>query len=123
MTIVNVEQLRTLVEVEFSDIITDSVVSEINQLRLILRDGSFIDVWYSLKLKDRYSYHWERKAIDGKIYRHDNAPHRRWQTVATFPKHFHDGNEKHAVESYISNVPEEALRDFLLFARKVINDS
>jgi hypothetical protein len=123
MTIVNVEQLRTLVEVEFSDIITDSVVSEINQLRLILRDGSFIDVWYSLKLKDRYSYHWERKAIDGKIYRHDNAPHRRWQTVATFPKHFHDGNEKHVVESYISNVPEDALRDFLLFARKVINDS
>jgi hypothetical protein len=41
MTIVNVEQLRTIVEVEFSDIITDSVVSEINQLRLILRDGSF----------------------------------------------------------------------------------
>lgn len=120
MSIVNVEQLRNLVEVEFPDIITESVVSDINELRLILIDGSFIDVWYSLKLKDRYSYHWERRAIDGKIYRHDNAPHNRWQTVATFPKHFHDGSEKHVVDSYISDIPEDALREFLFFARKVI---
>lgn len=89
MSIVNVEQLRNLVEVEFPDIIKESVVSDINELRLILIDGSFIDIWYSLKLKDRYSYHWERRAIDGKIYRHDNAPHNRWQTIATFYSRSH----------------------------------
>ncbi|MGH8055623.1 MAG: toxin-antitoxin system TumE family protein, partial [Candidatus Entotheonellia bacterium] len=33
-----------------------------------------------------YSFHWERRAIDGRIYRHDNAPHKRWQSVATFPR-------------------------------------
>ena len=120
MSRINVERLRNSVEVEFADIIIESVISDINELRLILVDGSFIDVWYSLKLKNRYSYHWERKAIDNKIYRHDNAPHSRWQTIATFPKHFHDGNEKHVVESYINDIPEEALREFLFFARKII---
>ncbi|MCK5720191.1 MAG: hypothetical protein KAH84_09630 [Thiomargarita sp.] len=120
MIILNVEQLRNLVEVEFSDIIMESVVSNINELRLILIDGSFIDIWYSLKLKDRYSYHWERVAIDGKIYRHDNAPHNLWKTVATFPKHFHNGSEKYVVESYISDIPKDALREFLFFARKIM---
>jgi hypothetical protein len=44
-----------------------------------------VDVWFSLKLLGRYSYHWERRAIDGSIYRHDNTPHKRWQTIGTFP--------------------------------------
>jgi hypothetical protein len=77
-----------------------------------------VDVWYSLKLSDRYSYHWERRAIDGTIYRHDNAPHKRWQSVETFPRHFHDGSEARVSESYISADPEEALREFLTFARE-----
>lgn len=70
-----------------------------------------------MKLKGRYSYHWERKAIDGTIYRHDNAPHKRWQGVETFPKHFHEGSEEQVRESYLSDVPEEGLREFLAFAR------
>jgi hypothetical protein len=81
-------------------------------------DGSVIDVWFSLKLSERYSYHWERRSIDGKIYRHDNAPHRKWQSVKTFPKHFHNGDENKVTESYISAIPSEALRTFLVFVRK-----
>src|SRR5438046_2574062 len=83
------------------------------ELRIILTDGSFVDVWFSLKLQGRYSFHWERQAIDGTIYRHDNAPHRRWEAVATFPRHFHNGSETNVSESYLSAVPEEALREFL----------
>lgn len=82
-----------------------------------------MDVWFSLKLPGRYSYHWERRAIDGKIYRHDNAPHKRWQSVATFPRHFHDGSEANVSESHISKIPEEALREFLTFARERIEKS
>jgi len=121
MSIVNVKQLQQIAEVEFSDIVAEAVVSDINELRIILMDGSFIDVWYSLKLKDRYSYHWEHRAIDGKIYRHDNAPHQCWQFVDTFPKHFHDGAEKNVIASNISDIPEEALRDFLSFVQKVMD--
>ncbi len=117
---VNVERLREVAEVEFSDLVIEAIVPDSNELRIILIDGSFIDVWFSLKLVERYSYHWERRAIDGSIYRHDNAPHSRWQTVATFPKHFHNGSEAHVVESDISENPEEALREFLAFARNMI---
>lgn len=110
--------LREIAEIEFSDIVIEALVPDVNALRIVLTDGSFVDVWHSLKLADRYSYHWERRAIDGTIYRHDNAPHRRWQSVETFPRHFHDGSEAHVTESHISAVPEEALREFLTFARE-----
>ena len=114
----DLEKLREIAETEFSDIVGDVLVPGINELRIFLRDGSFIDIWYSLKLADRYSYHWERRGIDGGIYRHDNAPHRRWQSVDTFPKHFHNGSELRVIESQISAVPEDALRQFLAFARR-----
>ena len=84
MSLVDVERLREIAEVEVGDIVAEGYVPDLNELRLILVDGSFIDVWFSLKLVARYSYHWERRAIDGTIYRHDNAPHKRWQSVSTF---------------------------------------
>lgn len=117
MKIVDVERLRRIAEVEFSDIVLDAYAPDINELRIILLDDSFVDVWFSLKLLDRYSYHWERSAIDGSIYRHDNAPHNRWQVVSTFPNHFHDGSEANVVESHLDQNPERALREFLTFAR------
>jgi hypothetical protein len=117
MNIIDVEQLRTIAEVEFADIVIQAYVPDLNELRIIFNDGSFMDVWFSLKLEGRYSYHWERKAIDGAIYRHDNAPHKRWQSVITFPRHFHNGDENEVVESHISAKPEEALRTFLIFVR------
>lgn len=118
--IVDTKKLKEIAEVEFSDIIEDVILTDINELRIILIDGSFIDVWFSLKLKGRYSYHWERKFMDGYIYRHDNAPHKRWENIATFPKHFHDGDEDKVVQSHISDKPEEAIREFLEFVRKKI---
>ena len=117
MSLVNVEYLREIAEVEFADIVVEAFIPDVNELRVILTDGSFVDIWFSLKLASRYSYHWERRAVDGTIYRHDNAPHRRWQSVATFPKHFHNASETNVVESHLSEVPEEALREFLSFVR------
>jgi len=95
----------------------DAQLVEENELRILLVDGSFIDVCDSLKLSGRYSYHWERRPLDGTIYRHDNAPHRRWRDVSTFPRHYHDGDESTVVESHLSETPEAAIREFLAFAR------
>jgi hypothetical protein len=117
VSLVDVERLRQIAEVEFVDIVVEAVIPDINELRIILTDGSFVDVWFSLKLQGRYSFHWERRALDGKIYRHDNAPHNRWESVATFPRHFHDGSETNVSASYLSEVPEQALREFLAFVR------
>jgi hypothetical protein len=117
MTQVDVGQLREIAEVEFADIVKEAISPDVNELRVILRDGSFVDVWFSLKLLGRYSFHWERRAIDGTIYRHDNAPHKSWQTIRTFPSHFHDGSEMNVVESRMNANPPQALREFLTFVR------
>ncbi len=86
------------------------------KLRLYLCDSSFIDIYYSAKGK--YSYHWDRRLAINKIYRHDNAPHRKWKDISTFPKHFHNGSENVVVPSHIANKPELALREFLNFVVK-----
>ena len=120
MTLIDVGRLREIAEVEFSDIVAETLTLDVNELRIILTDSSFVDVWFSLKLQGRYSYHWERKAIDGKIFRHDNAPHKRWEFIATFPRHFHNGSETCVEESRISELPDNALREFLSFARAIM---
>jgi hypothetical protein len=115
--IVDLKKLKEISEIEFWDIVGDAIITDINELRIILIDGSFVDVWYSLKLYGRYSYHWERMHIDGTIHRHDNAPHNKWNYVKTFPKHFHNGSENEVTESNISEEPEKGLRAFLHYIR------
>lgn len=118
MTEVDVHPLLRIALTEFADVVADAYSPDLNQIRVVLVDGSFVDAWFSLKLEGRYSYHWERLALDGTIYRHDNAPHRRWQGVSTFPRHFHDGCEANVVESHVSDDPHAALREFLSFVRR-----
>lgn len=120
MSLVDMRPLQEIAEVEFRDIVVDAIVHDLNEMRIILKEGSFVDVWFSLKLVDRYSYHWERRAVDGKIYRHDNAPHRRWDFLRTFPRHFHDGHESNVKESDAGESPEKDLREFLSFIRRQI---
>ena len=120
--IVNFKKLKEIAEIEFWDIVEDVILTDINELRIILKDNSFIEIWYSLKLKKRYSYHWERRHIDGTMYRHDNAPHKNWKNISTFPKHFHEGEEERVVESHISEKPEEGIREFLNFAKEKLKE-
>lgn len=90
------------------------------KLRLEVIDGSAVDVF--LASSGKYSYHWERRHIDGSLYRHDNAPHHRWRHIPTFPKHFHNGSEadENIEPSQLADHPEEALRQFLAFRREKI---
>ncbi|MEM7532913.1 MAG: hypothetical protein AAF639_12100 [Chloroflexota bacterium] len=67
MSVVDMVWLAEIAQTEFQDIVVGTVPLRTNQLRILLRDNSFTDVWYSLKLVNRYSYHWERRAIDGSI--------------------------------------------------------
>jgi hypothetical protein len=50
------------------------------KLRLTIIDGSLIDIF--LSSSDRYSCHWERRHLDGTLYRHDNAQIRNSLRVA-----------------------------------------
>ena len=106
---------------EFSDVVEQTQLMRAGslgsaKLRILLKERSYIDVWISLS--GRYSYHWERRAKTGQIFRHDNAPD--FPGTSTFPKHFHEGSEGNVKESFISNDPDEAIREFLSFARGIL---
>ncbi len=42
------------------------------KVRLFVFDASYIDVWLSRKLEQRFGFHWERSHIDGRSFRYDN---------------------------------------------------
>lgn len=108
---------------QFKDVVLDTKIfklpsGEPSKLRIELVDGSFADVWISSSGK--YSYHWDRLEINRTIYRFDNAPHKAWAYVATFPSHFHNKNEKTVIESNLPSMPEMQMRYFMEFIRKTI---
>lgn len=111
--------LSAIAQREFADIVQTTTISS-NRLRVLLTDGSFIDFWWSLNISGRFAHHWERIHVDGAIYRHDNAPHTKWQHISTFPQHFHYVHDANVIESHLSIVPENAVRDFLECARGLL---
>jgi len=114
---IDLRPLQRIAEDEFTDIVQSTAVMR-SKLRVLLRDGSYIDFWWSLAISGRYAYHWERTHVDGTVYRHDNMPDPDASRVKTFPKHFHNGISSTVTESYISSQPQEGLRQFLQFARE-----
>lgn len=85
---IDLTELKRVVDIEYNNIVKDSDIYH-DKLRVNIVDGSIVDIWFSKKFYGRFSYHWERRHIDGRIYRHDNFPDPRWREVSTFPKHFH----------------------------------
>ncbi|MHA1596009.1 MAG: toxin-antitoxin system TumE family protein [Candidatus Baldrarchaeia archaeon] len=53
------------------------------KIRILFRDGSFLDVYWSESGK--YSLHYERRYINGTVYRYDNAPHLKHHHIRTSP--------------------------------------
>lgn len=119
---VDLEVLAETALLEFPDIVESCKPLE-GKLRLHLTDGSYIDLWWSWKRKGKFAYHWERRAIDGQVFRHDNIPDARWKHVKTFPKHFHNGRESLAEDSSAPEKPLDGLRFMLAFARDYLTGS
>lgn len=112
------DALIRIAETEFSDIVTRA--KNLNEnIRLFLTDGTYVDVWYSVRSKEqRFAFHWERRKKNGTMWRHNNIPDAKWSKVASFPKHFHAGQEGNVVASDLSDDPPTALRQFLRFVRE-----
>ena len=113
-------ELKNIALHEFPEIVISANILRgplhvVKSLRVFLIDDSFLEVWIS---GNKYSYHWQR--TDGNIYRHDNAPHKKHRHIKTFPKHFHDGSELNVKESHLSDNPNNAVRDFLIFIREKV---
>lgn len=114
-------RIKGNIESKFSDILKSAEfvqgsAGRIRKLRLYLIDNTFVDIWYAPD--GSYSYHWEQRDIRDAIYRHDNAPHRKWRDVSTFPKHCHDGSQPNVTESFLSDHPENAVEEFFRLVRK-----
>ncbi len=115
------KRIKRNVELKFSDILKSAELMQgtagrIRKLRLHLIDNTFVDIWYSSD--NSYSYHWEQRNIRNAIYRHDNAPHKRWRNVSTFPKHCHDGTQLNVTESFLPDNYENAVEEFLRLVRE-----
>lgn len=117
----DLERLRRIAETEFLTLVRSTVIIR-DKLRVVLVDSSYIDFWWSTQISGRYAHHWERRHIDGTIYRHDNMPHPQWQGVASFPKHFHSKDQQTVMESTLATDPEQTVRQFLTFAAGKITD-
>jgi hypothetical protein len=76
-----------IAEVEFAAIVVQADVLGA-KLRVLLTDTSYVDVWLSRTLSGRFGFHWERRHLDGRIYRYDNFPDTDWSSVRTFPPTF-----------------------------------
>jgi hypothetical protein len=115
------QNLASIAEHDFTDIVVSAEIiftqtQRAQKLRIFLIDETFIDIW--LTLDGRYSYHWHSFGQDNFIYRHDNAPHEKWNFISTFPKHCHDGSQENVIASDIPDDYIEALHFFLQIVRK-----
>jgi hypothetical protein len=109
---------------EFSSIVAGSslvggTVLKPRVLRLHLFDQSYLDIRLAA---DGYAFHWERRALDGLLYRWDDAPHHR--EIGTFPHHLHNGSELAVVESQLPvDSSESALRHILGFIENRLDEN
>lgn len=82
------------------------------KLRLLFKDGSFMDIF--LAESGKYSFHWERRKLDGTIYRFDNAPHH----LHVGLQHLHEGSEERIISYSLRPDPVEAFRQVMEFVKK-----
>lgn len=112
--------LRRVAEIEFGDFVTDAQTLG-EKVRLFLNDGSYIDLWLSQQLPDRFGFHWERRHLDKTFYRYDNFPNSAWREVDTYPRHFHNGAQEAVEAAPFSAELLTGFRDFLSFVKDKIS--
>lgn len=112
-------QLKQLTLTNFFDIVEDAYIlpGPLNFprcLRVLFVDGSFMEIRIS---EEKYSFHYDRRMVDGRIFRLDNAPHHK--EVKTHPHHFHNGTEEAVEENTFGYNHEERFLHFMEFIKNL----
>jgi hypothetical protein len=116
------DDLRRVAEIEFGGLVAESQPLD-EKLRLYLSDGSYIDLWLSRRLHERFGFHWERRHLDGTFYRYDNFPNTAWRDIASYPHHFHAGAQDTVISTPFATELRAGFREFMRFvAAKVSGD-
>ena len=113
------EQLIGIIETGYADFVLDCEIIN-GKLRVYLTEGSTLDIWYSRRMEGRYAYHWERRHLNGTIYRWDNAKHEAWKKVSTYPHHFHEGEDRQVSESLLPHNPIKDIKYILKYMRDIL---
>jgi len=117
-------KIKQILEKEFSDIVIETKDMLTRQsigsgkIRCFIKDGSFVDIFVSQSL--RFSCHWERRALDGKIYRVDNAPNH--PEISSAPWHFHYGSDSIIKPFKGSTEIGEIIKGFFNLIRSIIKE-
>ncbi len=115
-----IEDVKRIAEIEFSDIVKNTYYSSY-KLRILFINNSFLDVYLSHKLENKFGFHWECMDTKKTIYRYDNFPDKNWQSVSTFPFHFHNGSQDIVEASPFPTKLDTGFRAFMEFIRNKLN--
>ena len=113
-------KLKRVIDIEYGDIVKNSLIHH-DKLRVFIIDNSLVDIWFSSVIPERFSYHWERRHIDGTLYRYDNFPDPRWKRISTFPVHFHNGSQNQVQASSLSNDHLQSIHEFMDFVKRTLH--
>lgn len=102
-----------MAEDEFPSLLREEPVVLPDRLRLVLVDGSFLDVRYPTPMK--YSFHWQAKDRSVRINTAEHHP-----DLASFPRHIHLGEEDFVPDNLtqLENSPEQNLRNVLSWMKQ-----
>jgi hypothetical protein len=112
-------RLVKVIKEEYPDVAL-SIDLRDDRLRVYFVDNSFLDIWFSRRIPGKYSFHWERRNVNGTVYRWDNAAHRSVTGIDTFPHHFHESSQSNVKPFKPESEWEDTLRDILNFIRDKI---
>ena len=65
---IDLTKIKRISDIEYHDILAGSGTDICrDKIRAYILDGSVVDIWFSKKIPDRFSYHWEKRHINGDL--------------------------------------------------------
>lgn len=113
---ISFEEIESLVKRNFKGRFTS--VRRINKVttRIEFIDKSFLDIFQSIKDSSKYAFH--LRFSNGRIFRLDCRPERKYRKFKTSPWHFHKETEANVVNSPFSPQNRIALIQFFKLVKE-----
>lgn len=113
---IELEEIEVLVRDSLGE--NFSFLRQVNEttIRINLHKESFLDIFQSVRDQNKFAFH--LKIADGRVFRLDSRPEKKYQKLKSFPWHLHEGSENRVVSSPFSTIKRVALKQFFAYAKK-----